>query len=266
MRGETSSAWISARDIVYSAKQPDGSYARILKKAGITANKAEVTGIIGKNGSGKTSLLKAIAALVPFEGGISVGGVDVRSAHPRRLAKELAFMRQNPSVAFSFTAKEVVAMGRYPWRGSFSSESSIDRRETYAAMELAQCLEYADKPAVTLSGGELQRVMLARCIAQQTPVMLLDEPASSLDIYHARRVFELCRFLAEQGKCIVCALHDLRQAARFCSTLYLIDDGEIIAGGKPEEVLSRENIKKAFGVTAGIYKNPAGEWDYYTEK
>ena len=259
---------IEARDLRYAPPRA-GSENPILRGVDFRARAGEFVGIVGPNGAGKTTLLKALAGLLPVEGTVSVsagGPLRPLSAwSSRELAQTVSFMHQDTAVPFAFTAREVVAMGRQPWLGRFSSPAAADRERVDDAIRRAGCEEYADRCVLELSGGERQRVMLARALAQDTPLLFLDEPTASLDVRHALRVFKLCRELTGQGRCVVAVLHDLRQAASACSRLCLLLDGEVLADGEPEEVLSAENIRRAYGVRAHIFHNPVGQWDYYVE-
>jgi len=172
-------------------------------------------------------------------------------------------MHQDTSVPFAFTVREVVSMGRYPWQGRFSSLSLADSKIVDKAMERAGCLSISSRLVPSLSGGERQMVMLARALAQDAHIILLDEPTASLDIGNAQNVFKICRELASEGNCVVAVLHDLRQAAAACSRVCLINKGRVLSCGSPQEVLTPENIKTAYGVDVKVFKNPAGEWDFY---
>ena len=252
---------LEARNVSDTALSGSGETIAVLRGVDFQAGAGTFTGIVGPNGAGKTTLLRALAGLLPAAGEIRLDGKPVSSYPPRVLARKIAYMHQDTTVPFDFTAAQVVAMGRSPWIGAFAVPSPSDPRVT-SAMTQAGCAELASRPASRLSGGERQRVMLARALAQDTPCLLLDEPTASLDIRHACEAFRLCRTAAAEGRLVTAVLHDLRQAARFCSRLFLMKEGRVLASGPPEEVLTPEKIGEAYGVKALVFRNPAGEWDY----
>ncbi|HHV51690.1 MAG TPA: ABC transporter ATP-binding protein [Clostridiales bacterium] len=228
----------------------------------------EFVGIVGPNGAGKTTLLKALAGLIEAQGEIRIMDCSgklrrIESFTGRERSRALCFMHQDTSVPFAFTVREVVSMGRYPWQGRFSSLSSVDGEIVDKAMEKAGCLPISERLVPSLSGGERQMVMLARALAQDTHIILLDEPTASLDIGNAQNVFRICRELAAAGNCVVAVLHDLRQAAAACTRVCLLNSGSVLSSGSPKEVLTPENIKSAYGVDVQVFENPAGEWDFY---
>ncbi len=264
---------LRAEHIRYTVKAirknaPSDDDPAILTDVSFSASAGEFVGIVGPNGAGKTTLLRCLAGFLPAEGQVEVGGPDqpprlVENIPARELARLLCYMHQDTAVSFAFTVREVAAMGRYPWQGRFSAPSAADREKAEEALALAGCRELADRCILELSGGERQRVMLARALAQDTPILLLDEPTASLDIRHALEVFTLCRRLAAQGRCVVAVLHDLRQAASACSRLCLLRGGTVLADGDAASMLTADNLRLAYGVEATVFRNPAGQWDYY---
>ncbi len=252
---------LEAKHVVYTVQSAAGEPVPILRGVDFRAETGALTGIVGPNGSGKTTLLRALAGLLPAQGTILLDGISIPACPPRKLARKIAYMHQDTAVPFDFTAAQVVAMGRSPWIGAVSVPSPSDP-QVARAMELTGCSMFASRPISRLSGGERQRVMLARALAQDTPCLLLDEPTASLDIRHAYEVFQICRKAAANGHLVTAVLHDLRQAARFCSRLFLMKEGLVIAAGPPEEVLTPERIREAYGVETLVFRNPVGEWDY----
>lgn len=245
-----------------------GNEQNILSCDEFSAFAGEFVGIVGPNGAGKTTLLKALAGLIKAEGEIKImdrsGKLrNINSFTSRERSRALCFMHQDTSVPFAFTVREVVSMGRYPWQGRFSSLSSADGEIVDKAMEMAGCLPISGRLVPSLSGGERQMVMLARALAQNAHIILLDEPTASLDIGNAQNVFRICRELAKSGHCVVAVLHDLRQAAAACTRVCLLNSGRVLSFGSPKEVLTPENIKTAYGVDVNVFENPAGEWDFY---
>jgi iron complex transport system ATP-binding protein len=171
-------------------------------------------------------------------------------------------MHQDTVMPFDFPSREVVLMGRHPYSSSLAAYSAEDYRIVERCLAVAGCLEEADKRVTALSGGERQRVMFARILAQDTPILLLDEPTSSLDIRHANQLFLNVRRLAAAGKLVIAVMHDLRAAAKYCNRLFLIHQGRLVAAGEPEDVLHEGHISYAFGIRAHTFRNPVGHWDY----
>jgi iron complex transport system ATP-binding protein len=213
--------------------------------------------LVGPNGAGKTTLLRtANGLLVPDSGRVTVDGGDVAELSTKAVGRRVATVPQATSVAFEFDVEDVVAMGRTPHRSRFSPADTADREAVEAALERTDTAQFADRSIDSLSGGERQRVLLARALAQETPTLLLDEPTASLDINHQVRTLSLARKLADEGKTIVAAIHDLELAARFCDNMALLAGGDIVAAGPPEEVLTAERLETAFGVRTAVATNP----------
>lgn len=256
-------ALLDARGVGFSVGR-GADVLRILHDARLTARGHEFVGVLGPNGSGKTTFLKRIAGLLPGEGEIRLDGRDARDLTVRERSRLVAFLHQDTQVPFSFTGREIVSMGRHPFANGLSAaEGEADRKAVQRAVQDAGCDEFADKPVTALSAGERQRVMLARVLAQDTPILLLDEPTANLDVLHAEETFELLRRLASRGRCVVAVLHDLRAAAKHCTRVSLMHHGTIVADGDPEDVLHEGHVAYVYGVAARTFRNPAGEWDYY---
>lgn len=264
MKLNTTPVNLESRDLSYQVGQE--TKKTILEKVSFTARSGEFIGIVGPNGAGKTTLLRALGGLIAPSGGEAlIDGRSLQQIHPRELAKICSYMHQDTVLPFAFPVREVVMMGRHPYHSSFGAESPQDIAYVKACMVAAGCDEDADKLVTVLSGGERQRVMLARVLAQDTPLMLLDEPTSSLDICHANEAFLLTRQLAEAGKLVIAVMHDLRAAAKYCHRLFLMHEGQLVADGEPEDVLHEGHITYAFGIRANTFKNPLGQWDYYVD-
>ena len=236
----------------------------VLKGIDLTAEQGEFLGLIGPNGVGKTTLLKCLNGIYPSGGKIWLKGVDLKNLTEKEIAVRIGVMHQNVQVTFPFPVKEVVLMGRYPHLKRLQRESSQDYRIARESMEYTDTLHFADRPILELSGGERQRVLFAKVLAQQPEIILLDEPTASLDISHQEQIFQYARVLALQGKTVIAAVHDLKIAARYCTRLVLLKDGEILADGVPEEVLTSKNVSEAYGVRALVYRNAmTGLMDVY---
>jgi iron complex transport system ATP-binding protein len=251
-------------DLGFCAGQP--SPREILRHVNFKAHSGEFIGIVGPNGAGKSTLLRNLGGLLqPTSGQVLLNGQAVRAIKPRALARISSYMHQDTVMPFAFLARNVVMLGRHPYSSPLAAFSSDDEVYVRQCMLAADCLDQADKLVTTLSGGERQRVMLARVLAQDTPLLLLDEPTASLDIRHAGEIFLLARELAEAGKLVIAAMHDLRAAAKYCSRLFLMHEGQLVADGDPEDVLHEGHITYAFEIQAKTFRNPAGQWDYYLD-
>lgn len=205
---------------------------------------------VGPNGAGKTTLLRILARLIaPTEGRALLDNVDLQSFRRRDLARHIAFMPQDTHIDFSFTVAELVAMGRHAHLGRFAQLTSGDHRAITEAMKRADVVSLANRFVTELSAGERQRVLIARSLATEADIILLDEPVANLDISHALDVLDLCLELAAEGKLIGIAMHDLNAAGRYANDIVLIDQGRIVQSGLPSEVLTEELLSKIFEVS-----------------
>jgi iron complex transport system ATP-binding protein len=220
----------------------------VLSDVDLTARPGQVVGIVGPNGSGKSTLIRAFSGVLRGYGGSArVGGAEVRSLAPRELARRLAVVPQEPVFSFPFTALEVVLLGRHPHLAGLAFESERDVRLARKALERCGAAALAGRPIQELSAGERQRVVFAKALVQETGVLLLDEPASFLDIRHQIELYDLVRELASaRGTTTLTALHDLNLAAEYCDRLYLLHAGRVIAAGPTAEVLTRANLTRVF--------------------
>ncbi|MGI6669861.1 MAG: ABC transporter ATP-binding protein [Acetivibrionales bacterium] len=227
----------------------------ILKEIRLNADRGEFIGLIGPNGAGKTTLLKCINGIYKGDGRIEIAGMDTGRMSRRQVAASVAMLHQDTEITFPFTAIDIVMTGRYHLLGRFRAESAGDYSAVRRYMEYTGTLGLEKRLVNTLSGGERQRVLFARVLAQETDLVLLDEPSSNLDIANVEQVFSYAAELCGNGKTVIAAVHDLKTAVRFFTRLVLMKDGRIIADGPPETVITRENLKKAYGVNALVYKN-----------
>jgi iron complex transport system ATP-binding protein len=230
---------------------------RVLDSVSLSVDRGDLVGLVGPNGAGKTTLLRCInGVLAPDEGTVRIDGRRVAGLSAREHARLVATVPQSTSVGFDFSVREVVAMGRTPHRSRFGRTTDADRERVERALERAEVTELADRPVGSVSGGERQRVLLARALAQDAPALALDEPTASLDINHQVRTFGLVRRLVEDGRTALAAIHDLDLAARFCDGLAVLSAGELLAAGPPESVLTEELIETAFGGRAAVGEHP----------
>jgi iron complex transport system ATP-binding protein len=208
-----------------------------------------VTALVGPNGSGKSTILRLLAGLWrPTKGDIELDGTPLRKMRRRDVARRLSFVPQDTGIDFGFSVKEVVEMGRHPHRGRFEPLEESDRRSVTRALEQADVVELAARPVNELSGGERQRVLIARSLATEAEILLLDEPTSNLDIDHGLEVLTLLRRLANEGKSVVVALHDLNAVMRFADRAIVLDGGHVNIDGTPAEALTEGAVAAVFGV------------------
>lgn len=223
----------------------------ILKDLNAEVADGRITAVMGPNGCGKTTLLRCIGGLLtPTEGEVLVDGRPVGDYGARALAQKVAFVRQHQQTDFEFSAFETVLMGRNPYQRRLQNESQADWDIVERCMRQTGTWDLRLSKSAEMSGGELQRVMIARALAQQTPVLLMDEPVSNLDIAHQRDVMQLLRQSHE--KTILIVIHDLNLALQFCDDLLLLYDGGLLFQGPIAEGLTPERIRQVYGVDAHL--------------
>jgi iron complex transport system ATP-binding protein len=217
-----------------------------------------VTAVIGPNGSGKSTLLRALARLLPVrEGVVLLDGTDIRDRPTREVARRLGLLPQSPPLSVSITVEELVGRGRYPHRRWFEAWSKDDERAVEEALAMAHLVELRRRPVDRLSGGQRQRVWIAMALAQQSPVMLLDEPTTHLDMAHRLEVLDLLAALnRDLGRTVVMVMHELDEAARYADRLVAMRDGRIVASGPPAEVVTADMVEAVFGVRCRIVDDP----------
>lgn len=229
---------------------------QILKGMTVQVSSNEILGIIGPNGSGKTTLLRTMAGLIkPDQGSVLMDGGELQSISASERAKKIAYLPQS-TTDHSFTAMEFVLMGRYPHLARFGLEGRSDVNVAKNAMDRTGTAEFTARRLQTLSGGEKQRVSLARVLAQEAKALLLDEPTSSLDMQHQLLTMSTARDEAEKGVAVAVVLHDLSLASKYCDRLVLMKNGRVIAEGKPWDVITRSNLRNVFNVDAAVEADP----------
>ena len=211
-----------------------------------------VIGLIGPNGAGKSSLVRAIAGLVPAKGEILIDGTHVASLPLGERARRIAYLPQGQAVHWPLTVERLVALGRLPHLAPFARPADRDVRAIEEALARTELLALRERPIDQLSGGERARVLLARALAVEAPLLLVDEPLAALDPAHQIEVMHLMREEAARGVTVIAVLHDLTLAARWCDRLLLIDGGRLVADGAPRAVLTGERIGAVYGVSAFI--------------
>ena len=231
----------------------------ILVGVDLEVSQGEVLGIVGPNGSGKSTFLRiAAGTLASQRGRVLLDGEDMAMLKPKDRARLVAVVQQSPAAPPGFTAMDLVLMGRNPHLGLLQWESQSDYDTCRRVMELTETWEFADRQVSTLSGGELQRVFMARALAQETPTLLLDEPTAHLDISYQTAVLDIInrvRLLSDLT--VIVAMHDLTLAAQYCDRIAVLHGGSVLACGAPAETLNEEVVSKAFGAPVHIIPHPS---------
>lgn len=228
----------------------------ILHGIDFTAGDRSLVGAIGPNGSGKSTLLKCIYRVLKLsEGAVFVDGQPLSEYRVRDSAKKIAVLAQHNFYNFEFTVQDVVLMGRAPHKRALERDSAADFKIVHEAMERVGVAPLRDRLFSTLSGGEQQRVLLARALAQQTPCLILDEPTNHLDIKYQLELLDLVRSL---DRTVIAAIHDLNIAAMYCDTIFVMQSGRIVAAGAPRDVLTRSLIRSVYEVDADVFTDSDG--------
>ncbi len=225
----------------------------VLRDVSFDVAPGEFVGLIGANGAGKTTLMRAILGLLPHKGHSSLAALPQASR-----AAQVAWMPQMREIAWPIPVQSVVMLGRTPHLGALQKPRAQDQRHVDAALAQMELTAMRDRPATQLSGGEQARVLIARALAQDTPLLLADEPIAGLDPAHQIAAMQTFAGLARQGKSLLVSLHDLGLAARHCTRLILLGDGTVVADGPPEEVLTPDRLAQVFGITAWCERTDRG--------
>ncbi|WP_066414692.1 ATP-binding cassette domain-containing protein [Halorubrum aethiopicum] len=217
-----------------------------------------LVGLVGPNGAGKTTVLRAMTGAIEPDGGtVRLDGDPTADLSAREVARRVASVPQETGLSFDFRVRHVVEMGRTPYLGRFDGHDAEDAAAVDEAMAAAGVERFADRSITEVSGGERQRVLLARALAQETPALLLDEPTASLDVNHAVATMERVRDIADDGRAAIAAIHDLDMAARYCDRIVVIAGGRVRADGPPADVLDAATVHEAFDAEAFVGRNPA---------
>ena len=236
------------------------TYGEIVALRGVSLSLAggELLGVVGPNGSGQSTLVRAITRVVPLvEGDIQLDGKRAAALPQRELARRVAVVPQNPHLPEAFTVLEVALMGRTPHLGLLQSEGRADLAAVRRALEQTDTWCLAHRRVGELSGGERQRVVVARALAQETPLLLLDEPTAHLDVGHQAAVMELVRRLCRaEGTAALAVVHDLTLASQYCDRLVMLNEGRVVAEGAPPEVLSPEVLASVYGTKVWVFPHP----------
>ncbi|WP_273428117.1 ATP-binding cassette domain-containing protein [Marinobacter sp.] len=237
----------------------------IVKDINLDFREGEVTALLGHNGSGKSTLLKVLARqLAPAKGDVRLLGNCKHRTDAREFARTVGYLPQHPPGTDGLTVRELVALGRYPWRGPLGRYTSDDYELIDQAIADTGLTPFRHRSVDTLSGGERQRAWIAMLLAQQTRCLLLDEPISALDVKHQVETLRLVHRLAEERDLtVVVVLHDVDLAARFCDRLVALRGGQLIADGTPQEIMNSGTLETIYGVPMGVMERAPGQWVSY---
>ncbi|HKC21481.1 MAG TPA: ABC transporter ATP-binding protein [Gaiellaceae bacterium] len=233
--------------------------ARIVDRLAATVEPGEWVALIGPNGAGKTTALRAVAGLVGYDGAVAIFGDDAAALSRRQLARSLALVPQVPLIPGDISVREYVLLGRTPYLTYFGSERRADHDAVDVALEQLDLLSFQHRRLDTLSGGERQRATLARALAQDAPILLLDEPTAALDVGRQQQVLELVDSLrAQRGLTVLSTMHDLTLAGQYADRLLLLDGGRLVAAGSARDVLTRPLISEHYGAEVALVDTESG--------
>lgn len=245
------------------------STTSILNRVSIAFAEGKVTALLGHNGSGKSTLLKVLARqTTPSRGQVTLEGRDFGRTGAREFARTVGYLPQHPPATDGLTVRELVALGRYPWRGPLGRYTREDHRLIDQAITDTEMTSFSQRSVDTLSGGERQRAWIAMLLAQQTRCLLLDEPISALDVRHQVETLRLVHRLAEERELtVIMVLHDVDLAARFCDRLVALrngeNGGELIADGAPADIMNSDTLQRIYSVPMGVLERAPGQWVSY---
>ena len=255
---------LTAREVTV---QYPGAARVALDRVSLEAGPRELVAVAGPNGSGKTTLMRALLGMVPLAGGsVELEGRPVASWRPVERARRVGFVSQREEYPFAWRVEELVAFGRYAWLPALATLTARDHEVVARAMDRADVTLLARRRIDTLSGGEWQRVRIARALAQESRLLLLDEPTAALDLGHEMEVFELVRELVADGLAAVIVTHQLNLAARFADRIELLDQGRVAAHGGAREVLDPDLLERVFGWPVAVDREVDGVPQFYPRR
>ncbi|QEH70362.1 ABC transporter ATP-binding protein [Cellulosilyticum sp. WCF-2] len=234
----------------------------IIENMNLKIPMGKITMIIGANGCGKSTLLKTIARIIsPKKGEIKLNGINIQKQAPREIAKKMAVLPQSPIVPSGLLVKELVSYGRFPYQNAMGGMKQEDVEKVNWAMEVTGILEFANRSVDSLSGGQRQRAWIAMALAQETEILVLDEPTTYLDMAHQLEILELLQTLnKQQNRTIVMVLHELNNATKFADYIIGVKEGQIVFEGKPLEVITKENLFELYGIEATLQLDAAKQY------
>lgn len=237
-------------------------HKKVIEGFNASVEKGRLIGLVGPNGSGKTTLLRAFSGLIqPIAGQVYLEEHSLHAIPARQRAQAIGWVPQREGVAWPLSVREVVALGRAPHRGWLLPMTAGDQAVIDAALRFTDLIALQERRMDELSGGEFQRVLIARALAQEPQILLLDEPTANLDIHYQIQVMDLVRQLvSREGITALMAVHDLNLAARYCDELILLKDGRQVCTGSPRDVLTPANLEAVFNVKTNLYQDPWGFW------
>ena len=239
---------LEAKDVTVNLSRKD-----IVKQVSLKVRENEFVGLLGPNGSGKTTLLKSIyRVLKPSAGLITIDGTDINGLTHRETARRMGVVSQFTNMSFDFSVEEIVLMGRAPHKKAFDQDTEEDYRIAEDALKRVDMLDFRDRMFMTLSGGEKQRILLARTLAQQVEMLILDEPTNHLDIKYQIQIMDVVKSL---GIGVLAALHDLNLTLMYCNYVYVLKNGTIVAHGPTEEVITRQLIRDVYEVDCEVERD-----------
>ena len=237
------------RDAVIHVEKLNIGYGSrcVIKEASFSIAKGEIVGIIGCNGAGKSTLLKTIRGLLPKQSGsIKYFGKPLEQYNDKEMATKIAYLQQHVELGFGYTGKDIVMAGRYPYMKWWERESEEDERLALACMAYTGTEDLADRPVTEVSGGQKQRILIAKVLAQQTPIIFLDEPTTGLDMVYQEEIFRFAKALAGMGKTVLMVVHELNLASKYCSRILLLGEGTLLADGEPAAIFTEELLSRAY--------------------
>lgn len=232
----------------------------ILRGFSATIASGSVTTIIGPNGAGKTSLVRSILRLIDdWTGSILLDGTDIRSLTPQELAQQISYVPQDIPLSQSMSVEEFVSLSRYPWLNKWQALSSKDREVVTDSLKKAGILSLRERVIASLSGGERQMAAIAAALAQETPLIIMDEPASNLDPLHSHKLYQLAKDISKQDKkSVIIVTHDITAAVRYSDSIILLKEGKLFFEGEPHAVANSPLLKELFGISFSVLNDKSG--------